>query len=587
MPSKGVVPLRNPPARSRRSAVAVLAASTLMISFLIAARPAPAAVPCSNPPATFPTRQMAPGMTGTGYTVIQGRTIVPFSVEILGVMPDAIFLGVDIVAAKITGPSSFLNVTGGAVAGMSGSPVYVNGRLAGAVAWAIAEDRQIFGMTAAEDMVGMFTLPGTATASAPGKVALTPQVRRAARVAGSELSARASLEALPVPLGVSGLSGRMLSDLESAFAERGVRVQAFRAGSVQAPTAATLNPARFDPGDGLGVALSYGDVSSYGFGTTTAVCGDVALGFGHPMFWGIGRVSLGMNAVDVIAIDNGTFWGTKIGVLGDAHGTLTQDRFAGVAGVFGVLPTIVPISSEVSSPDTGYRRSGRTDIAWDQDWFVAEVAFAHAWSNLTYVAQQDAPGTLGLSWRIEGTRADGSPWVVSNGLMERNDYGAAGEAWRVADTLYALAFNTFEPIALTSISMEGSITEEDLTSRIVRIRVSSPLQRSLKERGVIRARPGDRVRIEVTLDPIERQTDVVAELTLRVPRGARGLPRVRLSGGRGRLDYGAGSFDELIAGLNGGDARNELIVTGLGRRIVLPQDVIVTGRGGFRVRIVR
>ena len=572
--------------RTPRGALTVLAVSGLLVSPIVVV-PAPAAAPCTAPPATFPTSQMRPGMVGTGYTVIDGRTIVPFSVEILGVMPDAIFLGVDIVAARITGPSSFLNVTGGAVAGMSGSPVYIDGRLAGAVAWAIAEDRRIFGMTAAEDMVGLLTLPGSVPARASTSVPLTPKVRRAASATGSELPAGARLEALPVPLGVSGLSGRVLADLESAFAERGVRVQAFRAGSVRAPTAVTLNTARFAPGDGLGVALSYGDVSAYGFGTTTAVCGDLALGFGHPMFWGTGRVSLGMNAVDVIAIDNGRFWGTKIGTLGDAHGTLTQDRFAGVVGVFGALPTLVPLTSEVSSPDTGYRRSGRTDVAWDQGWFVAEATFAHAWSNLTYVAQQDAPGTLFLSWTIEGTRADGSPWRVSNRFMEVNDYGAAGEAWRLADVLYALAFNGFERVRFTSVSMEGSITQEDLTSRIVRVRVSTPVQRALRERPVVKARPGDRVTIEVTLDPVERETNVTARLTLRVPRWVRGSERVRLSGGRGGIGTWGGSLDELLANLSAGEARNDLIVTGLGRRIVQAQDVIVTGRAGFRVKVVR
>lgn len=579
--------MRIAPVRSRRRAPTFLALWALLMTSLVAA-PGSATTACTAPPPTFPTSQMRPGMAGTGYTVIDGRTIVPFSVELLGVMPDAIFLGVDIVAAKITGPSSFLKVTGGAVAGMSGSPIYVGGRLAGAVAWAIAEDRQIFGMTAAEDMVGLLTLPGSDRIVPRSRIPLTEQVRSAARRAGSDLPAGATLEALPVPLGVSGLSGRALADLETAFAERGVRVQAFRAGSVLAPTPATLDPTRFVPGDGLGVALSYGDVSAYGFGTTTAVCGDLVLGFGHPMFWGTGRVSLGMNEVDVIAIDNGTFWGTKIGVLGDARGTLTQDRFAAVVGVLGVLPSMVPITSVVTSPDTGYTRTGRTDVAWDEDWFLADAAFAHAWSNLTYVAQQDAPGTLALSWTILGTRADGSSWAVSNRLMERSDQSAAAEAWRVPDALYALAFNEFEPVAITSVSMEGAITEEDLTSQIVRVRVSSPLQRSLKERGVVKARPGDRIRVEVTLDPVERETYVVTELSLKVPRGARGFEQVRLSGGRGRFDhFGMGSLDDLIAFLSSGDHRNDLIVKGLGPRVVQAQEVIVTGRAGFAVQIVR
>lgn len=65
---------------------------------------------------------------------------------------------------------------------------------------------------------------------------------------------------------------------------------------------------------------------------------------------------------------------------------MTQDRFAGVAGVFGTLPTLVPITSTVSSPDTGLSREGVTEVAWDEDSFAADAAFYHALANLSVVA---------------------------------------------------------------------------------------------------------------------------------------------------------------------------------------------------------
>ena len=79
----------------------------------------------------------------------------------------------------------------------------------------------------------------------------------------------------------------------------------------------------------------------------------------------------------MVAVDN-AFWGTKIGILGAAHGSMTQDRFADVAGVFGTLPTLVPITSTVSSPDTGLSRENVTEVAWDEGSFVADAAFYHA-----------------------------------------------------------------------------------------------------------------------------------------------------------------------------------------------------------------
>jgi hypothetical protein len=527
-------------------------------------------------------------MTGVGHTVLRGETIEPFNVEILGVLPDAIYLGIDVIVAEITGPAAFVEETGGAVAGMSGSPVYVNGKLAGAVAWAIAEDRHIFGLTAAEDMVGMFGLADVSSGSMPTRIPLPREVIETARAEGSMLTDSAALETLPIPLGVSSLGGRSLAEIEGLFAEHGMRVSAYRTGSAAVPVPSEIDPTPFAPGAGLGAALSYGDVSWYGFGTTTAVCGDIAIGFGHPMFWGIGEVSLGMADVDVLAIDNGNFWGTKIGTIGATHGVLTQDRFSGIAGVFGQTPTLIPITSDVSSPDTGLSRQGRTDVAWDEDWFVADAAYSHGWSNFTYVQQADEPGSLSFEFTIEGTREDGSPFMVSNRWFEANDYGAAGGVWRLADFLYTLTYNGYEPIDFTAVDLSGTITAEDLRSEIARIRVSSPLQPKLAPRSIVKAEPGDRIKVEVTLARLDDGARTVATFTMKVPRGAVGSEQVKLSGGRGRLNFRhVDSLDQLIATLNGGDHPNDLVVKGFGRTLLLPQDVAVQGKGAFAVRIVR
>jgi hypothetical protein len=533
---------------------------------------------------------MTPGMTGVGHTVIRGTTVVPFDVEILGVLRDAIFLGVDIVVAEITGPADFLEETGGAAGGMSGSPIIIDGKLAGALAWRIAEDRHLFGMTAAEDMVGIFDLEDADPTSVPSRIQLSRQVIEAARASGSMLTDTAALESLPLPLGVSGNVPVTLSEIEESFAERGIRVAAFRSGSVASPTAQTFDPSPFLPGEGLGVGLSFGDVSFYTFGTTTAVCGDVALGFGHPGFFGGGEVSIAMTDVDVIGIDNGLFGGTKIGTLGDTHGLLTQDRFAGVAGLFGVMPTLVPITSDVSSPDTGLSRHGVTDVTWDDEGFMAEVAYYHAFRNFSYALQsEEAGGTIDFHWTIEGTREDGSTFTVENRWFEATEFGVPFRVFRMVDAMYELAFNPFEPIEFTSVDIGGDITEEQLVARIGRVRTSSSLQPRLASRSVLRARPGDRITIEVTLNPTEDGSTSVATMTFRLPAGAGGRQHISLKGGGGRPDrfQRPRSFDDLLDALNGGDHANDLIARGFGRSVLQAQDVEVKGRASVTVQIVR
>ncbi|MCI0632445.1 MAG: hypothetical protein L0206_00785 [Actinobacteria bacterium] len=583
-----VVPSTTVPS-SRRATLAGICVAALFVS-LFSTAPAGAAVPCPAPPPTFPVSQIVPGMTGIGHTVIKGTAVRQFDVEILGVLPNEIFLGIDIIVAEMTGPADLLATTGGAVAGMSGSPVYIQGTLAGALAWAVAEDRHIFGITAAEDMVGIFDLEDAEDGATPSRIPLPRSVIHAARASGRMLADSAALETLPVPLGVSGAGSVPLAQIEKSFARRGMNVVAFRSGSVTAPTAETIDPTHFAPGEGLGVALSYGDISFGGFGTTTAVCGDVALGFGHPLFFGGGEVRFGMTDVTILAIDNGTFFGTKIGSLGETHGVLTQDRFAGVAGIFGIAPTLVPITSEVSSPDTGLSRQGLTEVAWDEVGFVAEAAYTHAYSNFTFVLQADAPGTLDLGWTITGEREDGSPFTVENRWFDVSSYSAASEAFRLYDVLSALAFNDFEPVEITGVDLSGTITGDNLTTRIGRIRVSSPLQPGLKVRGVVRAEPGDRLTIEVTLERTDGGPDEVATMTFRVPARARGSERVRLSGGKGRLDVFDGSIrslDQLLGVLNGGDHRNDLFVRGFGAEASAAQTVKVSGKGSFTVLVVR
>lgn len=563
--------------------------SILLLASVLVASPAPAVTACVTPPPTMPTAQLVPGMTGVGQTVIKGDAIEPFDVEVLGVLPDAIFLGIDVIVMEMTGPADFVATTGGAVAGMSGSPVYVNGKLAGALAWAIAEDRHIFGATAAEDMMSLFTIAGGSTKPMPTEIALTRDVRRAiASATGASLAETAtSMQALPVPLGVSSTGGRSLADIEATFADHGIAVSPYRAASASAPTLSALDPAPMVPGGGFGMALSYGDVSWYGFGTTTAVCGDYVLGWGHP-FWASGEVSMGMSDVDVLAIDNGNFWGTKIGVLTDPEGVMAQDRYAGVVGIEGLMPTVIPIDSTFSSPDSGLSRVGHTDVSWDEGWFVAEAAWSHAYANVGYVLQADAPGTARLSWTIEGTREDGSPFSVSNHSMQHSDWYAGSNVWRLADALYTLVYNGFEEIAFTGVDMTGMATEDNLTARIVKVRTASSLQPTLKARHVLKAAPGDTITIEATLDPVDGDP-VIAVLALKLPKGARGEREIELRGGKERYyNYrGIESLDDLLAMLSGGEHGNDLIAKGFNRSSTQEQDVIVKGKDRFLVRIIR
>ena len=576
--------------RARRATIAATTALALLPTGLVAT-PAPAATPCTTPPVFIPTDEIQTGMTGTGLTVIEGQTPVSFNVEVLGVLKDYIFLGTDIILVDITGPQSFLDVTGGALSGMSGSPVYLDGKLAGAVAWGFGEDRTITGVTAAEDMIELFSLPGGEPPAIPQEIALPESMRRAiARTNGDTLAETGStLTALPVPLGISGVTGKGYHRLKKHFAENGVATAAFHAASTPLPTAPTLDPTPILPGEPFGSSLSYGDISVYAIGTATALCGDFVVAYGHPLWFDPpGATSYGMNEATILAINQGIFFAFKQGILGDPHGMITQDRFAGEVGLFGVLPTtVIPVTSEFSSPDTGLSRLGETDAVFDDPWFPADITFSHAYANIGAVWQEGGEGTLSMDWTITGTRQDGTTFTVANRSMGFSPY-APYEAYHVANAMYYLAFNRFEQIGFTSVDMNGTVTDEDLRAQIVGVRVSSSVQPTLKARDVVKAVSGDEVIVEVTLDLPEQDADVVETLIVQVPRHAGGTEGISIRGGRGRLRIGRNvdSLDELIAALSGGDHQNDLLVSAFGQTQTQVLDVVVRGGARFGIQIV-
>lgn len=582
--------------RSRSSAsIAASAVLSLIVPALLAG-PAPAATDCPTPPAVFPESQLAAGMTASGLTTLSGKTPVPFDVQIIGVIPDGIITGLDLIVAQITGPQSFLDTTGGILYGMSGSPVSINGRLVGSTSYAWYGDLTIIGITPAQPMVDLFSLPGggSGTGAMPAQVDLTPRVRSAiAATTDTALSTvPTGLTQMTVPLGVSGLPDSELAKFQKTLDKHHAPFTAYHAAGAPLPRTTTLVPTPIAPGEPFASALSYGDFSVYAIGTATATCGDLTVAYGHPLFYyPPGPTTFGMSDANILTVvkdNSGLFGGFKLGVIGAPHGTIVQDRFAGEVGLAGVAPPTVPVVSDFTSPDTGKERVGETDIAWQDEYAVPEFTFYHAWLNLAAVFQRIGSGTLGANWTIQGTRADRSPWILSSSNMDYSEYDATSALYKLSFQLYAIAFNKFEEVSFTGIDMDGSITADQLESTIARIRTASAMQPSLRSRSVQKVRAGKRLTVQVTLAPVEGGANEVVTLKVR-PGSGRGTFPVSVRGGKGRFAFSqreVGSFDELLARLGGAETRNDLVLSGGGIHGRFAQDVIVQGKASFTIQVV-
>jgi hypothetical protein len=576
-----------------------------------------AAATCNSPPNVVAVDDLEAGMMGTAWTVVEGTEPVSFDVEILGVLPDGIAPGVDFILVRVSG--AVIDQTGGIAFGFSGSPVYIGGDLVGSISYGFfGADQTYGGVTPAESMVKLFDYPdGTVALGATAerqqsfaeKVRLPDRLReRAAKAAETTVSdIPTTAKPLRVPVAVSGLNDRGFRRFSKTLRLAGLNVTPYRAG------AASVGPLATDPlaaGDAVGGALSVGDLTFAGVGTVTAVCDDLVLAFGHPFFWD-GRAGqfpmamYGANVVTVVPDPSQVFGAFKIANLTDLHGIIDQDRLAGIRGVEGVEPSSVPVGSVVSNPDVATIREGETTIFRQEIGgfpLVPDLAAFHLLLNEDVVFDRIGDGSVTLRFRAEGIGPDGAPFRLVRPNMFFSDYDASYES---IVELYAFLFriqeNDFGPVQFTNIDMEASITQEHLTSEIVRVESASSVQPTLAERKRLRVLPGDTIQLQVFLQAEGALEEDVVELLVPVPHTRRGASLSVQGGGAdsclfcffyGDEDQGDApeTFAELLRDLRRTPRNNDLVATlQTGRsetRDLFRGDTVILGRERIDIVVV-
>jgi hypothetical protein len=288
------------------------------------------------PTGSMPLSELRAGQKGEVWTVFQGTKPEPFAVEVTGVIQNALGPGKSIILCRLTDPRV---QDMGAVAGMSGSPLYIDGRFAGALSYQIQrfETVRYAGFTPAADMAEVADRVGSGT---PGD--LTPSSGDSPpSTAGAE--ADAAFKPMRPVFALGGVSPRTASIMAPQFERLGLGVVALGGGSQgsQAGTAPAALPA-LRPGDAVSVALTTGDITLAGTGTVSQVDGNRIVAFGHPML-GMGDVQLPMCSADVVAILPSTLESFKIANIGPVIGCISQDRLSAVSGLLGAGPEMTDV----------------------------------------------------------------------------------------------------------------------------------------------------------------------------------------------------------------------------------------------------
>jgi hypothetical protein len=291
----------------------------------------------------MPVSQIVPGMKGIAWTVFQGSTPEAVPVEIIGRWSSAYGPGQDVILGKLGGKAAKTNVAGG----MSGSPVYIDGKLVGAIALRISvfSPDAICGITPIEQMLEINSID--ASRPATSKAPQTASPRAELIVPRSFLSESARLTPIETPLALSGFHDSTLREFQPFFDQMGVTaVQGGAAGSLRSSIPAAGWQNSLQPGEAIAGVLVSGDMSVTGLGTVTYNDGKRVLGFGHS-FFNLGPVNMPMAGGEVLMVLSSQFQPNKFANTTEVVGALRQDRHAGIMGELGATAETIPVSLKV------------------------------------------------------------------------------------------------------------------------------------------------------------------------------------------------------------------------------------------------
>jgi len=456
-------------------------------------------------PGFFPLKDVKPGMRGIGRTVFSGSQVDEFQVEILGVLDNAGPKESLILARLSGGPLEHTGV----MAGMSGSPVYIDGRLVGAVAMAFpfAKD-PIAGVRPIQDMMR----PATALPSASGPVQrgaialadrdLTRVLPRPEPAVPSGPAGEARMVDIATPISFGGFSRATLEAFAPQLRALGLEPrQGITAGGKVEPGMG--NPADLKPGSMISVELMAGDLSVGADGTVTYIDGNRVWAFGH-RFLAIGSTALPFARADVITLLPNLNTSFKLASAREWMGTISQDHDTAIAGELGKRATLVPVSIAVS-------RAGRSVESYGVQMVNDPLLSPLLLQMAVYSAIDATERTVGASSvRVTGeVEFKNAPAPVRLENMYAADNGSAmlvslSAAVPVAYVMQS-GFSSLE-LKKVAINVEAFAQKKELTIDGISV--------SRRE-----ARPGEKVVLNVVLAG-ENGAETTRQVEYQVPIGA-------------------------------------------------------------------
>ncbi len=412
------------------------------------------------------------GMEGIAKTVFKGTEVEEFFIEIIDILKDR-GLDKDFILIKASGEK--IEKIGGIAAGMSGSPVYIDDKIIGAIGygWQYADNRYAL-VTPIEDMLELI------------------------KSAENESAENEEFSSLETPIYISGMSGRAMDNVKEELSDYNLK---FLPGNNIQDNKKIIN--NLKPGSAIAVQLARGDINIASIGTLTYIDGNELLAFGHP-FTNKGKVSYLLSPAyiaDIIPSDVQAF---KLGSpMEEIVGIIDNDRGAGIAGKFNNYPKIIPLNLIITDKDRKISTDVNVQLVKDED-FLTILGTNIALQAIDSTLDRIGKGTASVKMKIMASNVDEYEISFSNIYYSRSDIASRS----LSDfyyLLYLLSYNPFKKINIVDLNMEIELEDTD---NIALIQEAKILNEEL--------RPGDELELEIKLHPY-RQEIIVKKMKIKIP----------------------------------------------------------------------
>ena len=430
----------------------------------------------------FPLSQVHRGLRGVAYTVFEGVNPEPMEVEILGLLKNARGPGEDMILARLHGTKPEYT---GVVAGMSGSPVYIDGKLMGALSFRIGQfsKEPIAGITPIEEMLEV------KNDDIAGR--LTSTDSKSASVGGKEVTP------IETPLVFSGFSQEAIDRFGDRFRALGLTPVAGLGGS----DSGMPQPEPLIPGSAVSAILVRGDLSMAGTCTVTYVDATHLLACGHPITQ-FGRVAMPMTKATVLATLPSPLNAFKIITTTQTVGSFTEDRNSAILGQFGQDARMIPVTINVSE-QLGTSKPTTKEMhleVLDNKELTPSAMLVSVFQSL----QQTNQAAAEISYKVSGELSvEGQPKVRLEGIMAPNELNPAGinTALYISERFGKIYGNSAEQPVITGLHLDVEAINEVRSAALEQVRLNE-----------MEVHPGEQVVLEATIHPFRSPAK-----TLRIP----------------------------------------------------------------------